>query len=107
MEVREEASQRYRAKQEPEDSEPLVRLASEVLTAEPERAPRIERVLPWDGTLWLPAQRKTGQTTLLAHLSYSLLTGDKLLGECAVVPLRPDERVAVLNFQVMAEPLER
>lgn len=105
MEVREEASQRYRAKQEPEDSEPLVRLASEVLTAEPERAPRIERVLPWDGTLWLSAQRKTGKTTMLANLSYSLLTGEKFLGECAVVPLAPNERVAVLNFEVTAATL--
>lgn len=105
MEVREEAGQRYRAKQEPEDSEPLVRLGTEVLLAEPERAPRIERVLPWDGTLWLSAQRKTGKTTLLANLSYSLLTGEKFLGQCAVVPLEPNERVAVLNFEVTAATL--
>src|SRR3546814_3308651 len=34
LEVREEATQRYRAKQEPEDSEPLVRLRSEEHTSE-------------------------------------------------------------------------
>jgi bifunctional DNA primase/polymerase-like protein/AAA domain-containing protein len=100
MEVREEAGQRYRAKQEPEDSEPLVRLVTEVLEAEPERAPRIERVLPWDGTLWLSAQRKTGKTTVLVNLAHSLITGEKFLGECAVVPLEPHQRVAVLNFEV-------
>lgn len=105
LEVREEASQRYRAKQEPDDAEPLVRLGTEVLEAEPERAPRIERVLPWDGTLWLSAQRKTGKTTLLANLSYSLLTGEKFLGQCAVVPLEPGERIAVLNFEVTAATL--
>lgn len=100
MEVREEAGQRYRAAQEPEDSEPLVRLVAEVLTAEPERAPRIERVLPWDSTLWLSAQRKTGKTTVLVNMAHSLLTGEKFLGECAVVPLAPDERVGMLNFEV-------
>lgn len=105
MEVREEAGQRYRAKQEPEDSEPLVRLGTEVLLAEPERSPRIECVLPWDGTLWLSAQRKTGKTTMLANLSYSLLTGEKFLGQCAVVPLGPGERIAVLNFEVTAATL--
>ena len=105
MEVREEATQRYRAKQEPEDSEPLVRLASEVLTEEPERTPRIERILPWDGTLWLSAQRKTGKTTMLANLAHSLLTGEKFLGQCAVVPLGPGERIAVLNFEVTAATL--
>lgn len=100
LEVREEAGQRYRAKQEPEDSEPMVRLVTEVLEAEPERAPRIERVLPWDGTLWLSAQRKTGKTTVLVNLAHSLITGEKFLGECAVVPLEPHQRVAVLNFEV-------
>lgn len=100
MEVREEASQRYRAAQEPEDSEPLIRLVDEVLTAEPERQPRIDRVLPWDSTLWLSAQRKTGKTTVLVNMAHSLLTGEKFLGECAVVPLEPGERVAVLNFEV-------
>jgi len=100
MEVREEATQRYRAKQEPEDSEPLVRLVAEVLEAEPEQTPRIERVLPWDSTLWLSAQRKTGKTTVLVNMAYALLTGEKFLGECAVVPLAPDERVAMLNFEV-------
>lgn len=105
MEVREEAGQRYRASQEPEDSEPLVRLGTEVLAAEPERAPRIESVLPWDGTLWLSAQRKTGKTTMLANLSYALLTGEKFLGHCPVVPLEPGERIAVLNFEVTAATL--
>lgn len=100
MEVREEAGQRYRAAQEPEDSEPLVRLVSEVLEAEPEKQPRIERVLPWDSTLWLSAQRKTGKTTLLVNMAHSLLTGEKFLGECAVVPLEPHERVGMLNFEV-------
>lgn len=100
MEVREEAGQRYRAAQEPEDSEPLVRLVSEVLTAEPEKQPRIERVLPWDSTLWLSAQRKTGKTTVLVNMAHSLLTGEKFLGECAVVPLEPGERVGMLNFEV-------
>src|SRR3546814_14920027 len=42
---------------------------------------------------------------MLANLSYSLLTGEKFLGECAVVPLAPDERVAVLNFEVTAATL--
>src|SRR3546814_3683530 len=92
LEVRDEATQRYRAKQEPEDSEPLVRLVAEVLEAEPEKQPRIERVLPWDSTLWLSAQRKTGKTTILVNMAYALLTGEKFLGECAVVPLAPDER---------------
>ena len=99
MEVREEASQRYRAKQEPENSEPLVRLGSEVLLEEPEHAPRIERVLPWDGTLWLSAQRKTGKTTALANVAHSLLTGEKFLGECAVIPLEQGETVGFLNFE--------
>src|SRR3546814_12582017 len=81
LEVREEATQRYRAKQEPEDSEPLVRLVAEVLEAEPEKQPRIARVLPWDSTLWLSAQRKTGKTTILVTMAYALLTGEKFLGE--------------------------
>src|SRR3546814_2302607 len=79
LEVREEATQRYRAKQEPEDSEPLVRLVAEVLEAAPEKQPRIERVLPWDSTLWLSAQRKTGKTTILVNMAYALLTGEKFL----------------------------
>src|SRR3546814_14173741 len=33
-------------------------------------------------------------------MAYALLTGEKFLGECAVVPLAPDERVAMLNFEV-------
>jgi len=62
-------------------------------------------VLPWDGTLWLSAQRKTGKTTMLANLAHSLLTGEKFLGQCAVVPLGPAERIAVLNFEVTAATL--
>src|SRR3546814_4330370 len=73
-------------------SDLLVRLVAEVLEAEPEKQPRIERVLPWDSTLWLSAQRKTGKTTILVNMAYALLTGEKFLGECAVVPLAPDER---------------
>src|SRR3546814_5316825 len=80
-------------------SDLLVRLVAEVLEAEPEKQPRIERVLPWDSTLWLSAQRKTGKTTILVNMAYALLTGEKFLGECAVVPLAPDERVAMLNFE--------
>src|SRR3546814_688383 len=52
MEVREEASLRYRANKEPEDSETLVRLAPEVLEAEPAKQRRIQSVLPWGNTLW-------------------------------------------------------
>src|SRR3546814_8338784 len=94
LDVREEATQRYRAKQEPEDSEPLVRLVAEVLEAEPEKQPRIERVLPWDSTLWLSAQRKTGKTTILVNMAYALLTGEKFLGECAV---RSEEHTSELQ----------
>src|SRR3546814_997133 len=100
LDVREEATQRYRAKQEPEDSEPLVRPVAEVLEAEPEKQPRTERALPWDSTLWSSAQRKTRTTTILVNMAYALLTGETFLGECAVVPLAPDARAAILNFEV-------
>lgn len=55
--------------------------------------------------MWLSAQRKTGKTTMLANLAHSLLTGEKFLGQCAVVPLGPGERIAVLNFEVTAATL--
>src|SRR3546814_5468451 len=68
----------------------------------PPRSTRTDTLFPYTTLFrsWLSAQRKTGKTTILVNMAYALLTGEKFLGECAVVPLAPDERVAMLNFEV-------
>jgi len=117
MEVREVARERYaevRAEKQLADNPELeapIRTAADVLTDEPPEPGRIDRLLPWNSSMLLVAQRKTGKTIWLCNLAHSLLTGEKFLNEFAVRALEPTQKVAFLNFEVngpmLADDLSR
>lgn len=79
-----------------------VRTAADVARDAAPQAPRIRKILPWDSSMLLTAQRKTGKTTLLANLAHALFTGEDFLGnvEFEVRALEPGERIAILNYEV-------
>lgn len=79
-----------------------VRTAADVVRDAAPQAPRIRKILPWDSSMLLTAQRKTGKTTMLANLAYALFTGEDFLGnpDFEVRALEPGERVAILNYEV-------
>lgn len=69
---------------------------------QPPRA-RVDGLIPWEASTLIPAQRKTGKTTLLLNLSRSLLTGEPFLGTFGVRPV--DGLVAFLNYEVSGDTL--
>lgn len=75
----------------------------EMMALPPSPPHRIAGLVPSDSTMTIVAQRKAGKTTLTGNLAYSLITGDPFLGEFDVMPLDPDSRVGILNFEVSAQ----
>ena len=117
MEVREVARDRYaevKAEKQMADNPELIapiRTAADVLTDDPPEPGRIERLLPWNSSMLLVAQRKTGKTIWLCNLAHALLTGEKFLNEFEVRALEPNQTVAIMNFEVngpmLADDLRR
>lgn len=117
MEVREVARERFseiKSERQLEENPDLVaeiRTAAEVILDDPPEPGRIDQLLPWNSSMLLVAQRKTGKTIWLANLAHSLLTGEKFLNEFQVRPLEPSQTIALLNFEVngpmMADDLRR
>jgi hypothetical protein len=68
----------------------------------PPRA-RVDGLVPWEAATLIPAQRKTGKTTLLLNLSRSLLTGEAFLGTFEVQPV--DGLVTLLNYEVSGDTI--
>jgi hypothetical protein len=66
---------------------------------------RVEDLVPWQASCLISAQRKTGKTTLVLNLAWSLLTGADFLGRFGVRPL--DGNLAILNYEVSAAQLAR
>jgi hypothetical protein len=64
---------------------------------------RVGGLIPWESSTLIPAQRKTGKTTLLLNLSRSLLTGEPFLGTFEVRPV--DGLVAFLNYEVSGDTI--
>lgn len=99
MHVRELAKQAYLEETEPEVVWDVATL-DEVWEREPEEPGRIDRLMPWEGTVTIIGQAKAGKTTLALNLFHSLLTGAPFLGEFAVRPIEPHRRVAMLSFEM-------
>jgi hypothetical protein len=66
---------------------------------------RVDGLIPWEASTLIPAQRKTGKTTLLLNLSRSFLTGEPFLGTFEVQPA--DGIVALLNYEVSGDTTTR
>jgi hypothetical protein len=64
---------------------------------------RVDGLIPWEASTLIPAQRKTGKTTLLLNLSRWLLTGEPFLGTFEVQPV--DGLVALLNYEVSGDTI--
>lgn len=72
----------------------------------PEPPPaRVERLMPWESSTLITAQRKTGKTTLTLNLTRALITGEPFLGELDV--RRCEGPVAFLNYEVSAHQIAR
>jgi hypothetical protein len=65
----------------------------------------MDKIVPWQASCLISAQRKTGKTTFVLNLARSLLTGEDFLGRFAVRPINGD--VAILNYEVSAAQLAR
>ena len=66
---------------------------------------RVDGLIPWEASALIPAQRKTGKTTLLLNLGRSFLTGEPFLGTFEVQPV--DGMVALLNYEVSGDTITR
>ncbi|GAB3742472.1 AAA family ATPase [Microlunatus parietis] len=76
------------------------------ILARPEEPPaRIDQLMPWEGSLLIAAQRKTGKSTLVLNIARSLITGEPLLGRFQVRPV--SGTVALLNFEVSGTQVAR
>lgn len=91
-------------KRGPEDPFDAGTLA-EILARPAEPPMRIDGLAPWNSSVLLVAQRKTGKTTMSGNYTRSLLLGEPFLNRFDVRPLRGD--VAVLNFEVSGAQLAR
>jgi RecA-family ATPase len=60
---------------------------------------RVQALWPAGGTALLAAYRKTGKSTMVSNIIYSLATGSPFLG-CQVTPVEPDETIIHLNLEV-------
>lgn len=78
---------------------------AEILARPAEPDARIDRLLPWEASALITAQRKTGKTIMQLNMARSLLTGEDFLGRFGVRPLSGD--VAFLNFEVSGAQLAR
>ena len=74
------------------------------MLARPQPPPaRADGLIPWEASTLIPAQRKTGKTTLLLNLSRSFLTGEPFLGTFEVQPV--DGLVALFNYEVSGDTI--
>jgi hypothetical protein len=74
------------------------------MLARPQPPPaRVDGLIPWEASTLIPAQRKTGKTTLLLNLARSFLTGEPFLGTFEVQPA--DGLVALLNYEVSGDTI--
>jgi hypothetical protein len=74
------------------------------MLARPQPPPaRVDGLIPWEASTLIPAQRKTGKTTLLLNLARSFLTGEPFLGTFEVQPV--DGLVALLNYEVSGDTI--
>lgn len=73
------------------------------MPAEPED--RIKGIMKRNGRTIISAEPKAGKTVLGLNLVSSLLSGDSFLGEFAVDPLAPGERVAYFNTEVSLQTI--
>ncbi len=78
---------------------------AQILARPAEPPMRVDRLIPWEASTLVVAQRKTGKTTLMLNYAESLLTGEPFLGAFEVRPLTGT--VAILNFEVSAAQLAR
>lgn len=78
---------------------------ADVLARPAPPAARIGRLIPWEASTLVVAERKAGKTTLILNMSRSLLTGEPFLGDLEVRPLAGS--VALLNFEVSGAQVAR
>jgi hypothetical protein len=100
LEVRRLAQQAHAAKMVEDEDEPLAFADADeiLLAAETESPTRIKGLLHSDAGMLLVAQMKTGKTTFLMNLAYSLLTGEPFLGKFPVTPVDGD--ILWLNYEL-------
>lgn len=79
-------------------------LADVLARPAPPRA-RIDRLIPWEASTLVVAERKAGKTTLVLNAARSLLTGEPFLGDLEV--RKVDGTVALLNFEVSGAQIAR
>lgn len=104
LQIREEARRRLRVLEAP-PAEPFdAGTLAEILARPPEPEMRINGLQPWESSVLLTAQRKTGKTTMSGNYASSLLTGEPFLGFDV---RKLDGDLAFLNFEVSGAQLAR
>lgn len=99
--VKEEARRRVQAAKNAHIPPFEARLLADVGNFDPDRDFRIPGLIPCRAGSTIVAQNKTGKTTLMINLIYSLLTGEEFLGQFEVHKVNGN--VAVLNYEVTGE----
>lgn len=61
---------------------------------------RVHGMVPWNAFSLLVAQAKVGKTTFVMNMARALMTGEDFLGKFPVVPIAPDAKVAMMNYEV-------
>lgn len=99
--IQDRARREFKRRTEPEQ-EPFDFGTVEDIMARPEEPEgRVEGLIGWSTNTMIIAQRKTGKTTFMLNLAKSFITGADLLGTFKVAtPLRDDQKVALLNYEV-------
>lgn len=105
LRVNKAAQERLRALEQT-DTEPFdAGTLREMLQRPPEPPMRIDRLIPWQASTLVVAQRKTGKTVLVLNLAHSLLTGEDFLGRFEVRPVAG--KIGILNYEVSGQMLSR
>lgn len=105
LKVRRDAQERLRAESEPHELPFDGGTLRELLARPAEPPARVEGLIPWEASTLLTAMRKTGKTTFVLNLAYSLLTGRDFLGRFKVRPI--EGTVGLLNYEVSSGMISR
>ncbi|MGO1544382.1 MAG: AAA family ATPase [Gulosibacter sp.] len=104
MRVRDEAKERRQAELAAIEAEAMppfdAGTLGEILARPDEPAHLVDGLVLWAAFTLVVAQRKTGKTTFCLNLARSLISGTDFLGRFKVRMLAPNERVALLNYEV-------
>lgn len=82
-----------------------IRTLTELLALPPEPQARIQGIIPWEANTLLAAMRKTGKTTFLLNLAFSLITGEPFLGTATTRPI--EGNIAFLNYELQPHTFAR